>query len=337
METKEKRPAQGNRPKTGVKPSAQRPKKTASSQNRSTPATRNGSRPAAPKRPAAPRKRRSVKAQPAVDVVYTQPVPFNKNRLVLNLLIVGAVVLALIFGMSIFFKVDIEKVTISGANKYTEMQIRDASGLKDGENLLSISTARTAKNIQNALPYVNKVRIGIKLPDTVKIEIVEFAVVYAVECTDGSWWLMNSEGKLLEKTNDADAGLHTKIVGVQITDPVLGERAVAAQPVETAPEEETVPVTVLAQEQLDLAVNIVTYMESAGIIGEAASVDVSDLSDIQVWYEDRFQVLLGDEMELNYKVRLMKSTMDEMGEYQGGVLDISFSIRPGEAVFTPSS
>ena len=95
--------------------------------------------------------------------------------------------------------------------------------------------------------------------------------------------------------------------------------------------------TVLAQEQLDMAITIVDYMESANIIGEAKSVDVTNLSDLQIWYGDRFQVLLGDSMELSYKIRLMRSTMEQMGDYQGGVLDISFAVRPNEVVYTPAS
>ena len=40
------------------------------------------------------------------DVVYTQPKAFNRKRFLLQLATVAAVVLALLFGMSIFFKVE---------------------------------------------------------------------------------------------------------------------------------------------------------------------------------------------------------------------------------------
>ena len=277
----------------------------------------------------------------------------------LNLLIVAAVVLALIFGMSIFFKVDIEKVSVAGTGKYTPLQIRDASGIKDGDNLLSISEARIANNIQNTLPYVNKVRVGIKLPDTVKIEIVEFEVVYSIEATDGSWWLMRSDGELAEKTNDADAGQHTKILGVQIADPVQGEMAVAAEPATSQSQEDRqqdgqedqqedgqgdqqetettgqTPVTVTAAQRLSTAISVVQFMEGQGIIGEATSLDVTNLSDMQIWYGERFQVLLGDSLQLGYKIQVLKHTMAQMGNYQGGVLDISFTTWPNEVGYTP--
>lgn len=281
------------------------------------------------------KKRRPAAKTPAADAVYTQPGPFNRSRFILNLLIVVAVVLALIFGMSIFFKVDADKITVSGNNKYTPWQIREASGIQDGENLFSISEPRISSSIEAALPYVQKVRVGIKLPDTVKIEIVELDVVYSVEAENGDWWLIRSDGVAVEKTNSADAGLHTKMLGVKITAPAQGQKVNALQPETNT--DETTPVTVLASEQLSAALSVAQFLEDAGVIGEAASIDVTDLSDLQIWYGDRYQVMLGDALELSYKIRMMKSAIDQMGDYQSGVLDVSFTIWPNEVGYTPFS
>ena len=111
-----------------------------------------------------------------------------------SLVVAVIVVLALVLGMSIFFKVDADKIQVSGTEKYTAWQIREASGIKDGENLLSISEPKISSNIEAALPYVNKVRVGIKLPDTVKIEIEELDVVYAIESSDGKAFMVNLWG-----------------------------------------------------------------------------------------------------------------------------------------------
>jgi len=355
MDTNEKRSSRKPAGNTGRTRSG----RTTASQRRTKPAQRRTPRQntAPPEKPAAaakktaetrpaarksnrtpPKRRRPAQPQPSRDVVYTQPDPFNRGRFILNLLIVGAVVLALIFGMSIFFKVDLDKVTISGTNKYSAMQILEASGIKDGENLLSISEPRIASKLHDALPYVDDVRVGIKLPDTVKIEIVELEVVYAIESVDAGWWLMRSDGVIIEKTNDADAGQHTKILGIKITTPAQGQKATAAEEVVDTPDDaETVPVTVKGQEQLSTAISILQLLEDNGIVGDAASVDVTNLSDLQLWFGERFNVLLGDVIELSYKVRAMKSAIDQMGDYQGGVLDVSFTTWPNEVGYTPFS
>ncbi len=284
-----------------------------------------------------PNRRRTRQTRPSPDVVYVQPAPFNRTRFILCLLIVVAVVLAVIFGMSIFFKVDADKIMVSGTEKYTAWQIREASGIKDGENLLSISEPRISNNIEAALPYVNKVRVGIKLPDTVKIEIEELDVVYSAEATDGSWWLLRSDGHVVEKTNSADAQLHTKLLGVQLENPAQGQQAVAYQPTQAGEENETVPVAVLASEQLSAALSIAQYLEDCGIIGQAKSIDVTRMGDLQLWYGERYQVTLGDGLELSRKIRSMKAAIDQMGDYQSGILDVSFTTWPNEVGYTPFS
>ncbi len=282
-------------------------------------------------------KKRTVK-KPTPDVVYTQPGPFNRNRFLLQLATVVAVVLALLFGMSIFFKV--KTVTVTGMSKYTAWDIREASGIQEGENLLTISEPKLSSNIRSRLPYVDTVRIGIKLPDTVKIEIKELDVVYAIEASDGSWWLMRADGGIVEKTNSADALQHTQVLGVKIADPEVGKPAVAAN-VQQNEEGETVPVAVLPSEQLNVAISILQYLEDYGVIGEAASVNVSDMGNVEVWYGERFQILLGDTTQLSYKLGLAKNAIDQhMQAYDSGILDASLTVQPDpnkeyQVIYTP--
>ena len=334
-----KRPA-GQRQHAQRQPSQSRTQTgTTATRSRTQTATATRSRTATgmrtPRR-TSPTRRRPSQNKPSADVVYVQPAPFNRTRFILCLLIVVAVVLAVVFGMSIFFKVDADKIMVSGTEKYTAWQIREASGIKDGENLLSISEPRISSNIEAALPYVNKVRVGIKLPDTVKIEIEELDVVYSAEATDGSWWLIRSDGYIVEKTNSADAELYTKLLGIQLTEPVQGQPATAYQQPREG-ENETVPVTVLASEQLSVALSIAQYLEDCGVIGQAESIDVTDMGDLQLWYREQYQVALGNSLELSRKIRSMKAAIDQMGDYQSGVLDVSFTTWPNEVGYTPFS
>lgn len=329
MNTKERSRPFGGSKKPAGRTSA---RKNAAPQMKRTAGTAIKPKTRQPQKPAAERSRK----QPSPDVVYTQPGPFNRNRFILRLVTVVAVVLALVFGMSIFFKVDADKITVSGMNKYTAWQVREASGIRDGENLLGLSDARIGSKIIDALPYVKQARVGIKLPDTVHIEIVEMEVVYAVEDETGNWWLMSSDGTVVERTGSGATGEYTKIIGVQLDSPVVGEKAVALEQAvtDTAPEGETVVATVHNRERLDAAITILQYMESAGIIGQAASVNVTNLFELEFWYADRFQVKLGDTTQLSYKIRSAKSAIDQMGDYQTGVLDASFILRPDEVIHT---
>ena len=296
------------------------------------------------RRKPATRQKPSTGRTPARDVVYTQPEPFNKQRFVLRLVTVLAVVLALVFGMSIFFKVGEEatedgnmapKIYISGTNKYTAAEIVEASGIKVGENLLTLRKSEISGRILERLTYVTQVRVGIKLPDTVNIEIVETDVVYAVEADDGSWWMIRSDGKVVEKTNAADAKQTTVVTGVKLDAPKVGAQAVAKQPETPESEEEQQPVTILASEQLDAALKIMENLEKCGVIGNAASIDVTRLNNLQLWYEDRYDVSLGDATRLDYKISAMKAAVDKMKTSNRGMLDVSFTIKETEVVYTP--
>ncbi len=297
----------------------------------SAPSGKTGAAPAKKRRAAAPKR-------PSPDVVYTQPGPFNRNRFLLQLLTVAAVVLALLFGMSVFFKV--QDVTVAGTNKYTAWDVRQASGIQDGENLLTISEAKISSNIRSKLPYVDKVRVGIKLPDTVKIEIVELDVVYAIESDAGEWWLMRADGVVLDKIEQAETGKYTKVTGLQIVEPITGQKALAAEtePAGTYPDGTTVPRTEKAEDRLTAALSILQSLEENGVLGEVASVDVSDLWNLQLWYGDRIRVLLGNNTRIQEKVSMMATAIrDNLKPYASGELDVRLEDGDGEdkLVFIP--
>ena len=292
----------------------------------------------------APKRRVSRPHAPLQPVVYTQPKVFNRNRLIVQLATIAVSVLAVVLCLSIFFRV--ETITVSGANAYSAWAIREASGVEEGDYLLTFGKARACAKIKAELPYVDTVRIGIKLPNTVNIVIEEIDVVYAVQDQDGIWWLMTSEGKVMEQTDTAGASAYTKVLGVKLQKPEPEKPAVAFQElVEQAqsgqtdlPEGETqvpIPVVVTQQQKLNAALDILQALELNEIVGEAASVDVSDLTRIELWYGTRYQVNLGENSNMDYKIACLKGSVNKLSDYDSGELDISFTTWPDKVTYTP--
>lgn len=283
-----------------------------------------GSRDAAEKKRHA--RRNSDRKKPARDVVYTQPPNFSRKRFLLQLGTMVIVVVALLFVMSLFFKV--EEVSVSGVSKYTEWDIREASGIQEGDNLLTLSKASICSRIYKRLPYVKTVRIARKLPDTVLIEIEELDVTYAVETEGEKWWLIRSDGVALEAIEPEKAETHTCIYGVTLQNPKTGEKvaAVQPQPTETMPDGTPVPVTVKAEEKLTAALTIMQNLESYGILGEVKRIDVTDIYDLRLWYgkDARILVRLGDHTRIPDKIELMEGAIRvELEPYAKGTLDVS--------------
>ena len=289
------------------------------------------------------RKKEAKRAANRPAVTYTQPNPFNLNKLLLQLTVVIAVVLAVVIGLSVFFKVD--RVVVYGNDAYSAWMIQEASGIEGGENLLTFGRTRACGKIITALPYVKNVRIGINLPDTVNICIEEFEVSYAIESSDGIWWLMTSSGKITEQINKSASGNYTKIQGVVLSGPAVGMQAVAYE--ETV-EHETVPdqtgdevevtspmITVTANDRLHAALLILESLEQNDIVGEVSNVKVESLFNLELQYGQRYQVKLGDTSDMDYKIGMMKAAVAQLNDYQTGILDVSFTTWPDEPFYTP--
>ena len=277
-------------------------------------------------------------------VVYTDPKPFNLNRLLIQLVAVLAIALAVTMGLSVFFKV--ETVVVYGNEAYSAWAVQEAAGLEGGENLLSFGRTKACGKIKTNLPYVKSVRIGITLPDTVNIYIEEFDVSYAIQTIDETWWLITSGGKVVEQIDGGTAGKHTKILGVYLDAPEPGQPAKALETIQVseteavdpqlATETTAPPVVTTGAGQLTAALQILTAMERNDIVGEVASVNVESLTNIVLWYGARYQVNLGDTNEIEKKISYMKQAVAQLSDYQIGVLDVSFVTWPDQVGFTPA-
>ncbi len=244
----------------------------------------------------------------------------------------------------------VRTVSVVGNSMYSQTEIQEASGISQGSALLLVNKTTAASRIRAQLPYIDEVRVGIKLPDTVKIEVVELETTFAVAADDGSFWLINSGGRLIEKITGKDASDYLKIDGVRIQSGEVGDQAKAveepeppepeeSEEEEDAGEEETAeerPPEATAAERLDVALQIVRQLAEEDDIRAITSVDVSSIYDLQIWYGTRFQVKLGGTSELSYKLEYMVAALAQLESYQSGVLDLTFQ-EAKKATFIPWS
>ena len=279
------------------------------------------SRPAGPRDPKKEMKNTSRSLQ---DINYIPPKPLIASALVLRLASVVAIVLALVLAMALFFRV--EHIQVSGMEQYTAWDISQASGVEKGDSLFSLEVIGAAARIQEKLDYVQSVRIGVRLPNMVIIEIKEVRVTYGIKDQSDTWWLVDSSGRVIEKAQDSNQEHFTQVLGVQLLNPEKGEQATALENTnqELDADGNPIPVTVTAAQRLAAALKIATYLEANSIIGQAASLDVSDLGNLQFWYGEQYQVKLGDEDRLSYKVSLVKGAINKLSSesHNSGVLEV---------------
>ena len=114
-----------------------------------------------------------------------------------KLLITLVVVAVVLLSFALFFRV--RTVEVRGNSIYSADAVIEASGVRQGDNLLTLNKSAAAGRITALLPYVQQVRIARVLPDCVVLEVKESDAAFSVKADDGHAWLMSFTGKLLEQ------------------------------------------------------------------------------------------------------------------------------------------
>ena len=268
-------------------------------------------------------------------VVYTAPKPLTRGGFALRLASVAAVAVAVFLALSVFFRV--ETITVAGTEKYTPWMVRQAAGVEPGEALLSVGEARVASRIIDKLPYVDKVKVSVRLPGTVEIQITELQVTYSIEDENGAWWLISSGGRAVEQVTLDKALGYTRVEGVAIRTPQPGAQVQAIPGVVIDPDEGTGESQdqADADEQLSSLIAVLTALERSRIIGQVSLVDVTNVSDIRLEYPQLLTVRLGDSERMEYKVDYLAAAIEKLEENQSGELDLTLEYTE-DAIFTPA-
>ena len=324
-QTKASRTAPARRRKTGASNTPDRAERQRRIQQR---------RKAKAKNP--PRQQRVIRPprEEIPNVVYTAPKPMRRGVFAWKLISMAAVVAAVFLGLSVFFRVD--TITVAGADKYTPWMIREASGVELGDALLSIGEARVASRIQMELPYVDEIKVGIRLPGTVEIQVTELQVTYSIEDENGGWWLISANGRAVEPVSLDQALGYTRVEGLAIRTPTAGEPVQAipgrivdgdGNAVELAQSD--------ADQQLSALIKVMTGLEKSRIIGQITKIDMTSVTDIRLEYPQLLTVRLGDDDRLDYKINYLAAAIKQLQANQSGELDLTLEYTE-DAIFTPS-
>ena len=246
-------------------------------------------------------------------------------RLITTLALAAAVILCFI----VFFRVN--TISVTGNEKYTQQEVLDASGIEKGDALLLVNKSAAAGKIIAALPYIDQVRIGVAFPNVVRIEVKELDTAYAVTASDGTYWLINSSGRVVEETTGKAAAGYLQLTGFQVDPPKAGATISASsaaaktdqQTGDTASGSENGDATSDDQTGDTTALEILQALESSGAAG-VTQINVASLHDIKVFYGTQYEVDFGAAVDLSYKVEYMLAAVAQLDDYESGVLDLTF-------------
>ena len=208
-------------------------------------------------------------------------------KLLSVLVICGAIVAAL----TLFFRVD--TVVITGQQRYTEEEIREASGIAEGANLVLFNKYTAANNIVSALPYIEEISINRKLPDTLRIPL---AVVQ-----DGSAWLVSASGKIVDQQEAAAAAEYAQIDGCELLAPSVGTRLALATEYTT---------------QQSSLLSLLAALENRQELEHVDAIHLGDPTMLTMDYDGRFTIQLSYGADYDRKLRMLRQILDESGAIQ---------------------
>ena len=216
---------------------------------------------------------------------------------------------ALVFGMSVFFRVS--TIEVEGNALYTAEEIIEASGIEQGDNLFFINRFSAISRIFSKLPYVEKAVINRSLPNRLVIVVTESQAIACVAAEDGTW-AIDRGCKLLSKVGGDELRGLIRIEGLTPIAPEAGQ-------VIAPGEAESPKVSYLSA--------ILTQIDTLGLRDNITYIDISGISNPSFDYLGRFTVKLGSFENTEYKFQCLLSAVDALSEGDRGTLDLSIDKR----------
>lgn len=197
------------------------------------------------------------------------------SRIFRKLLMILSLFAALIIGAMVFFKV--ETVTVVGNYTYTQEQIVEVSGIEVGDTLFGLNKFSVMQTLLSDLPYLTEVNITRNLPNGITITTVEGYGIASIYYNE-QWWLMNLQGKLLERGDVSLVEGLPEIIGITPLAPGEGTMLAVGQ------EEST---------KLSQLLLLLEVLDSRGILEQVTEfIDLSSETEIRFSYGDELTVVV---------------------------------------------
>lgn len=224
-----------------------------------------------------------------------------------------AVLLSLVCGvlaLTAFFRV--EQLEIVGLTRYDTQDVLNTFGIKQGDNLFFCDSLRGQKRLLAQYPYFESVSVERDLPSRMVVTVKEAQPIAAVNSTQGGWFVLDKDCRVLERTDQE---------GAKDAAEVLGLRTPGAEPGQTLPAEDP--------EALEALKTLANGLDKVGLGGKATLYNLQDLDSIWFLYEERFAVCVGDTKNLDHKLAILQAlvTGDQFSPSDKGSINLALGDR----------
>lgn len=246
--------------------------------------------------------------------------PLGKTARRVTLLLAVLAMAAVTALLCVFLLFKVADIQVTGDLVYSQEEVLSLCDYAIGDNLLFAPTQSQEERLESQLPYVEDAEVIKHFPNTLEIRITAAQTAASVS-SGGGWLYVSSQGKILEQAAEPAAA----------TMQVTGFVSTATQPGQYLQAEDATALSALQE--------ILTALTDREMITQCTRLDLTDLYDIRLWYQDRVECKLGSTAGLTYKLDfaydalINPTTENRVGDKETGVLDLSYAADAHKAGF----
>ncbi len=199
----------------------------------------------------------------------------------------------------------IKTIYVTGNEMLTDDMIIKASGIDIGENLFLANTKKAEKNI-GSLGYIEKVTVNRKILSDIHIKVKECTET-AYIAFSGNFVGIDEDAKVLSITKSSKLKPQkTVISGFALKKAEKGELLEAKD-----------------SKKYDILKEILSSLKEEKLISKTKKIDLSDKDKLKLVLNSDTSVILGGNDQINYKIKCLKTVMQELGEIRGGKINVT--------------
>lgn len=230
----------------------------------------------------------------------------RKNKAVAFSVLCIIVIVGAFLCYSKLFK--IKKLVIPDDCPYTEEQMLKGMGIKIGDTLYGKSNEEINENVKYNLAFIDSLKVSRIWPDTIKVHIEKANPTFYITF-ENTMYILSQSLRVLSKTNNIEDIELGNLKGVQID----GIKSCVEGEYLVADDNET-----------DILCQLYELLNKYEVFEEITNIDVTDRFNITMSYGTKFEVKLGDRINLEPKIQFMLTIIKEKSkDGSSGIIDVS--------------
>lgn len=246
-------------------------------------------------------------------IQYSGKVTVNerkKKRKATKIIFIFFIIGILISGIYLLLTLEnfnLVKVNLNETSKYSKQDIVNKAGIEVGKNIF-IEYFKSDKKAVTTLPYVESIKLRLKLPNEININVVERTSKYfAYDKDSGKFFSLSEDGYILEEI-DINGKKNDEILLTGVTfddDVMLGKK-----------------INDIDLSKIDIYKKIEKEFKKDNISGNITKVSFEN-SLTTITINDKLNIIFPNDSDLEYKMVFLKTILQSIAEDSVGVIDMT--------------